>query len=154
MATAADILGSNRVPSVPRCWAGYYDVLCEERDRLLERDCSAPESSATKLDELADAGAEETQRDIFFVTAEATRGIIQEVLDAIRRIERGTYGICEITGQPIEADRLEAIPWTRYSLVGQEELEKNGFGRRTRLPELSLVAEPDSGEEDSETEAE
>jgi RNA polymerase-binding transcription factor DksA len=148
MATTADILGLNSGPAIPRRWAGHYKRLCSERDRLSARDCSAPESSATKLDELADAGAEETLQDMSLVSAAATNETLSEVLEALQRIERGTYGICEISGQPIEAERLNAIPWARYSYAGQNELEKGGFGRKPGLPALELVREPEPAEEE------
>ncbi len=150
MATTADILGLSSRPAIPSRWASHYERLCEERDRLLARDCSAPESSPTKIDELADAGSEQTLQDMSLVSAAATNETLGEILDALRRIERGTYGICEITGEPIEAERLNAIPWARYSYAGQEHLEKDGLGRRPGLPALELVREPDPVEEEEE----
>lgn len=49
---------------------------------------------------------------------------LTEIEHAIHRIYDGTYGICEATGLPIEPKRLEVVPFTRYSLAGQEEQEK------------------------------
>ena len=49
---------------------------------------------------------------------------IREIDHALERIEEGTYGICEETEEPIESDRLEAIPWTRLSLEGAEIREQ------------------------------
>ena len=72
------------------------------------------------MDDLGEAAAEESQRCLSLVAARATQSNLVDVLDAIRRIERGTYGICEMTGKRIEAERLRAIPWTRYSLGGPE----------------------------------
>jgi DnaK suppressor protein len=43
-----------------------------------------------------------------------------EVESALERIENGSYGICEETGEPIEAQRLEVIPYTRVSVEGAE----------------------------------
>lgn len=45
---------------------------------------------------------------------------LMEIEKALSRIENGTYGICEETEEPIEASRLKALPWTRYSLEGAE----------------------------------
>jgi len=47
-----------------------------------------------------------------------------QVQDALRRIEDGTYGKCIACGRPIEAARLEAIPWAQYCLEDQEKQEK------------------------------
>jgi RNA polymerase-binding transcription factor DksA len=148
MATIADILGSNRRPTVPRRWANHYEQLCDERDRLMARDFSTPEDSSTKTDELVDAGAAETLQDMTLVSAAATKEVLHEVFDALQRVERGTYGICETTGEPIEASRLQAIPWARYSYAGQDDLEKGGFGRKQGLPPLETMIEDEPVEED------
>jgi RNA polymerase-binding transcription factor DksA len=154
MATAADILGLNRSFKIAARWAKHLEWLSAERDRLLARDCSAPETSMAKMDDPGDAAAEESQRCLALVSASATQASIVDVLEAIRRIERGTYGICEMTGQPIEAERLRAIPWARYSIQGQQEAEKAGFGRRHALPGLHSLAESAAhdGEETADSE--
>jgi RNA polymerase-binding transcription factor DksA len=151
MATSADILGSSIKPvKVPARWARHYERLCAERDKLLERDCAAAESFQPKLDDLADAASQESQRSLSLVSATATYEMIKEVLDALRRIERGTYGICEITGEPISSERLNSIPWTRYSLEGQRELEDSGQTRRAALPSLQALATGEPGEPEAE----
>src|SRR6266404_6240843 len=141
MATAADILGLSRNSRIVARWSKHYQQLCVERDRLLDRDCSSGEISSVKIDDLGEAASEESQRCLALVAARATQTSIVDVLEAIRRIERGTYGICEMTGEPIEAERLRAIPWTRYSLQGQKELEKAGFFHRHALPGLESARE-------------
>jgi DnaK suppressor protein len=49
---------------------------------------------------------------------------IKEIDEALARMENGTYGICEETGENIEEKRLVAIPWTRLSLEGAEVRER------------------------------
>lgn len=115
----------------------------------MDRDCSSPQSSTTKLDDTTDAGSDQSLGDMSLVSAAVTKATLSEVLDAIRRIERGTYGICEMTGRPIEPERLRAIPWTRCSYAGQAELEQGGDGKRPRLPALGTVSQDDSSEEDA-----
>lgn len=154
MATAADILGLNHKPKVARQWSGHYQRLCAQRERLLARDFSAPPASPTKLDDLTDAATEESQRDLSLVAANSTHEILLEVVQAIRRIEGGAYGICELTGEPIEPERLEAIPWARYSLRGQSELEREGFGRKVGLPALRAATEGDLAEIEAQEEEE
>lgn len=51
---------------------------------------------------------------------ERIRFQLVEIESALARIENGTYGICEETEEPIEEDRLRAIPWTRLSIEGAE----------------------------------
>lgn len=45
---------------------------------------------------------------------------LKEIEWALARMERGTYGICEETDEPIELERLRALPWTRLSIEGAE----------------------------------
>ena len=142
MATTADILGSHRNGKVPARWSKHYQRLCAERDRLSARDKSAPAGAAPKLDDLTEAASDESLRCLSLLEASATQATVVEVIEAIRRIERGTYGRCELTGEPIEAERLRAIPWTRFSLAGQTEMEKYGWVRKHALPPLELFSEP------------
>ena len=144
MATAADILGSGRRSKVPTKWAAHYRRLIDERDRLVARNFSSPGVSTVKIDDLGDAATEEAQRTLTLVAAGATQETVFEVLEALRRIESDTYGICEVTGEPIEEARLKAIPWARFSLRGQQEVEAGGFGRRLAIPALQSLFEAES----------
>ncbi|MBX7230898.1 MAG: TraR/DksA family transcriptional regulator [Bdellovibrionales bacterium] len=56
----------------------------------------------------------------FLSMHERLRQQLMEIETALSRIERGTYGICEETEEPIERERLLAIPWTRLSIEGAE----------------------------------
>lgn len=56
----------------------------------------------------------------FLITQERLHNQLLEIDHALARIENGTYGICEETEEPIEINRLYAIPWTRLSLEGAE----------------------------------
>jgi hypothetical protein len=47
---------------------------------------------------------------------------LYEVEAALSRIKDGSYGICEMTGKPVPAERLRAVPWTRYCRTAAEEL--------------------------------
>lgn len=55
-----------------------------------------------------------------FATHQRLRVQLLEIESALMRIEKGTFGICEETEEPIEKDRLLAIPWTRLSIEGAE----------------------------------
>jgi len=52
--------------------------------------------------------------------------MIEEIDHALAKFELGTYGICEVSGEPIPQERLEAIPWAREKV----EYKVGGFGRR------------------------
>jgi DnaK suppressor protein len=47
--------------------------------------------------------------------------LLPEINNALQRIDNGTYGVCAITGEPIEEKRLLAVPWTRVSLMSLQE---------------------------------
>ncbi len=59
----------------------------------------------------------------FLRNQERLRKQLVEIENALARIDRGTYGICEETEEPIEFERLVAIPWTRLSIEGAEMRE-------------------------------
>ena len=64
-----------------------------------------------------------------FVAQQRIRKQLLEIESALSRIERGTYGICEETDEPIETERLMAIPWTRLSIEGAEMREAQAARR-------------------------
>lgn len=64
-----------------------------------------------------------------FVVQQRLRSQLSEIESALARIDRGTYGICEETEEPIEVERLLAIPWTRLSIEGAEIRETSDFKR-------------------------
>ena len=66
----------------------------------------------------------ERERDL--VLSAQARAAIEEIDHALTKFAKGTYGICEASGEPIPAERLEAIPWARQRV----EYKIGGFGRR------------------------
>ena len=58
--------------------------------------------------------------------------LLREIEYALKKFEDGSYGICEGTDEPIERRRLEARPWTRYSVAYKEQLEREKKGRASR----------------------
>jgi len=53
------------------------------------------------------------------------QALLQEINDALARIENGSYGRCIVCGQPIPQERLEALPWAARCVKDEEEFEKN-----------------------------
>jgi DnaK suppressor protein len=68
-----------------------------------------------------------------FTEAELNSVILQQVQDALGRIEDGTFGTCVVDGGPIETKRLDAVPWTPYCLKHQTMLEAAGRERNWTL---------------------
>ena len=58
---------------------------------------------------------------------------LYEIEQALHRIRDGTYGICELSGKRIESERLQAIPWARFTAAAEKQLEKEGAVTRHRL---------------------
>jgi DnaK suppressor protein len=74
--------------------------------------------------DLADRATSETDRSLELRTRDRQRKLIAKIDAALRRIEEGTYGYCEETGEPISLSRLEARPIATLSLEAQERHEK------------------------------
>lgn len=81
---------------------------------------------------LADAGSDTADRDFALSLISNEQEALKEISDAIVRMKKNTYGVCEITNKPIPHARLMAVPFTRYSLEGQKELERNRRASRRR----------------------
>ena len=81
---------------------------------------------------MADGGTESFDRDFALSLVSSEQEALQEIESAIRRIMNGSYGVCEITGETIKKERLTAVPFTRYSLEGQRQLEKNKVRKTDR----------------------
>ncbi len=80
---------------------------------------------------LSDQGTDTFDREFALNQLSNEQDVLFEIDEAIRRIEAGTYGVCEMTDVPINIERLEALPYVRYSIQAQSELEK---GRATFRP--------------------
>jgi RNA polymerase-binding protein DksA len=63
---------------------------------------------------MADIGTDNYEQEFALDLMDSERRILHEIDEALQRLEEGTYGICEGTGQPIRKARLKAQPWARY----------------------------------------
>jgi len=79
----------------------------------------------------ADASVADESESEDFTEAELDATTLQQVQDALRRIENGTYGQCAIDGGPIEPARLDAVPWTPYCVRHQKLLEATSKPKAT-----------------------
>jgi RNA polymerase-binding transcription factor DksA len=80
---------------------------------------------------LSDQGTDTFDREFALNQLSSEQDVLFEIDEAIRRLENGTYGICEMSGEPIALERLQALPYVRYSITAQAEIEK---GRTTYRP--------------------
>jgi len=162
-ASLADILGfnpsegnsnhsENRGRQVPNKWKKHYKLLLELRDHVtneLEIHTADTLKRSSRDDSgdlsgygqhMADAGTDTFDRDFALSLVSNEQEALYEIEEAIQRIFDGQYGICEHTGEPIAKERLLAVPFTRYSLEGQRQMERQ---RRNKSQRGNVFADND-----------
>ncbi|WP_299359264.1 RNA polymerase-binding protein DksA [uncultured Paracoccus sp.] len=82
------------------------------------------QDSARNVPDIADRASEETDRAIELRTRDRQRKLVSKIDAALRRIETGEYGYCEMTGEPISLRRLDARPIATMTLEAQEQHER------------------------------
>jgi RNA polymerase-binding transcription factor DksA len=154
-----DILGlSKTAPRSSKHWGEHYALLTEAREHLsgnIEYQHESARQEISGLGEhMADSATDSYDRDYALAMLSSTQSTLGEIEQAIKRILAGTYGICELTGERIEAERLRAIPWTRYCAKAQAEVEAQGFGNHVQLGQLGVLVKESATEEEDESEVE
>jgi len=166
-ATAASILGGavsknkevNGHPKIKAEWSKYYTNLLDLRERLMNQMSGLAKESAEEMSSyslhMADSGTDNFDRDFALSILSSDQDAIYEIEEALKRIEKNTYGVCELTQKPIPKARLDAIPWTRFTVEAQAQLEREGALRQRKLGTLSTVDSvggPEPEEDDAEPE--
>jgi DnaK suppressor protein len=165
--TAAAILGQtghkarkNGDLKIKPQWAKFYQRLLDLRDQLTRQMSGLAKESAQEMPgyslHMADSGTDNFDRDFALSLLSADQDAVYEIEEALKRIEKNTYGVCELTGKPIPHARLEAIPWTRFTVTAQAQLERDGALRQRRLGALGSVdavgvAEVESDDDEGST---
>ena len=118
---------------VPKEWIPYYENLMSLRANLKgtlgERSqetlgSSAREASGELSLNSSDAGTDTFNQDVALSMVANEQEALEEIEDAIDRIFDGTFGVCQETQKPIKKARLKVVPFTRFSLEGQNLHEK------------------------------
>ena len=132
--------------TVPPQWTAHYQQLVQYLDRLgASQRLHLREAAETRPGfsmSMADGATDEVDRDVLLGEAASEQDLIYEIQQALKRIENGTYGICEVTGKPIPPARLRAVPWTRFTQEVERRLEADRAVRPTHLGELRSVRLP------------
>lgn len=127
------LVARNRLPK--KELEKYREILLRKRAELLG-DVNNMEDEALRQNSgslsslpqhMAEQGSDTSDQSIALDLAQVDRNLIREIDDALRRIEDGTYGVCLRTGQRISAERLAEIPWAKYSIEAQRELERRPY---------------------------
>jgi len=134
----------------------FKALLLEKLEEILNNvSCMEEETlrkSRTDLSNLpfhmADAGTDTYELENTLGLVDSERKLLEEIINALGRIENNTYGICEGNSEPIPKARLEAIPWARYCVTCASLLEKGIFAREDSLDEIGYIDETDEEQDD------
>jgi RNA polymerase-binding transcription factor DksA len=158
-ANTNDVLGPISKPERIRPkWRRHYQHLIELLKTLAERQSTlskdALEENPVFSTHMADAATDTYDRDFALSVLSAEQNAVYEIEEALDRVRNGRYGICELTGKPIEPERLEAIPWTRFTAAAEKELERDGAVDHTRLGQREGVLKVSTTQREVEAEDE
>ena len=95
------------------------EILDDSRDTI-----EGMKDSTRNIPDIADRASEETDRALELRTRDRQRKLVAKIDSALRRIDEGEYGYCEVTGEPISLKRLDARPIATMSLEAQEQHER------------------------------
>ena len=138
--------------------------LLELRDHFLDQMQSVAQDSLRSRSEnneasavgqhQADAGSDAYEKDFALSLLSQEQDALYEIEEALKRIEVGTYGVCEMSNKHIPHTRLEAIPFARFTVDCQQQLEKENRGRRRwdTAPQFMDSAEAFTDEEEESSE--
>jgi len=158
-----DLIGKNNRPrKLDPFTRGQKEKLLQLRDAMvdsmagvaqdtLRSRAEGSEASAFGMHQ-ADAGSDAYDRDFALSLLSQEQDALYEIDQALKRIEVGTYGICEMSGKPIPHARLEAIPFARFTVQCQAQLEKQNKASRVRQSVTSLFGLTDEEGGDGEEE--
>ena len=125
-------------------WQKYYQNLLDLHERLRGQMSGLAKESQSEMENyslhMGDSGTDNFDRDFALSLLSSDQDAVYEIEEALKRIEKNTYGVCELTGKTIPRARLDAIPWARFTVEAQAQLEKEGVLRqRNRLGSLGSV---------------
>ena len=111
--------GKHRAYFLRKLKAWKEDIIAESRQTMAQL-----QVDSLREPDLADRASSETDWSIELRTRDRQRKLIAKIDDALRRIDDGEYGYCEVTGEPISLGRLEARPIATMSVEAQERHER------------------------------
>ncbi len=115
-----------------------------EKDVRTESD-----TSRFEIGDIYDQASSERERELNLILGDRDRQKLKEIDEALRRIDEGTYGICEECGEPIEERRLRAMPFTRVCIDCKTRDERE-HGKRKVYEGPEFIGRPDMTEFEEE----
>ncbi len=116
--------------------AMFKEMLLKLRDRIIDEisflsresmNRAQPDSIgdlSSHSQHMADQGTDNFDREFAASLLSGGQDVLKEIEEALRRVDSGAFGICEATGRPIEYERLKVLPFARYCVAAQTELER------------------------------
>lgn len=124
-------------------WQKFYQNLLDLHSRLRDQMSGLAKESQSQMESyslhMGDSGTDNFDRDFALSMLSSDQDAVYEIEEALKRIEKNTYGVCELTQKVIPKARLEAIPWARFTVEAQAQLEKEGALKQRRLGALGTV---------------
>ncbi len=136
-------------------WKKHYQDLLDRHDQLRLQISGLQKESQAEMESyslhMGDSGTDNFDRDLALGMLSSDQEAMFEIEEALRRIEKGTYGVCELTGKKIPKTRLDVNPWARFTVEAQSQLEKEGALRqRNRIGSLGSVETSSASDSDED----
>lgn len=129
------------------------DFLDEQRQRLisLQEALQGGIAQRPKMESTADeidAASNESDFDFALNLLSSSSTALVDVSNALRKLDTGSYGVCELSGKIIPKARLKALPFARYTVECQQQVEKMGLKTTRHHRESIFAVEAEEQEED------
>jgi DnaK suppressor protein len=102
----------------------FQEVLEKKRDDILKMVTHNEENLTRDVGDEADVASQTFERELLFEMEDGERVILDDIEAALRKIEKGEFGICESCRKGISVPRLKAMPWARYCISCQARAER------------------------------
>lgn len=119
--------------------------LVEMRDAMLRTVRKQQIEEGVDNGDSVDQASQSIEKELLFELSDNERTTLDLIDSAIRKVDNGTYGLCEATQKPISRIRLEALPYCRYSIAYQNQLENKETDAEPG-PDFSTIGDFGGGE--------
>lgn len=117
-----------RYAHVPAKWHWHLQTLLRLRNRIQNQSLDhllAAETPRSTDHDFADRASEESEFENLIAEVRSEEALLSEIDAALERLHASTYGICTVTQHQIPAERLRAVPWSRFSREAADRFEKH-----------------------------
>lgn len=101
----------------------FQDILENKRDVILKMVTHNEQNLSKDVGDEADVASQTFEREMLFEMEDSERVILDDIEAALRKIEKGEFGLCESCRKSISIQRLKAMPWARNCIACQSRFE-------------------------------